>query len=304
MKKRILSVLLAFAMIFTLMPTAFAAPTTYQVVTVDKTTVQAGETVNVKVTLPSISETAGSFTVSLNFDKTLFEVTKFSSVPFLTATDGDGETAYVSPVKGTKNSSNENGSLDVNAAYTFNTMEVAGVTVIDATLKAKASGTAAFSFTTFEITKSEGSTVWIVKDTDLEAPPSVTISGGVTPPAHTHDLKKVDAKPATCTEAGNKEYWECKTCGNFYWDADGKNEITNKNDVIVEAGHKYGDLIAEVSATCGKDGVKAHYECSVCHKYFDTNYAELTDLVIPATGNHDWELVKKELEGADKHTKK
>ena len=55
-------------------------------------------------------------------------------------------------------------------------MEVAGVTVIDATLKAKATGTAAFSFTTFEITKSEsGSTVWIVKDTDLEAPPSVTI---------------------------------------------------------------------------------------------------------------------------------
>lgn len=132
----------------------------------------------------------------------------------------------------------------------------------------------------------------------------ITVKTSVTPPAHTCTLTKVPAKDATCTEAGNKEYWECKTCGNLYWDADGKNEITNKNDVIVEAGHKYGDLIAEVSATCGKDGVKAHYECSVCHKYFDTNYAELTDLVIPATGNHDWELVKKEVEGADKHTKK
>ena len=50
MKKRILSILLAFAMIFTLMPTAFAvATTTYQVVTVDKTTVKQGETVTVKV---------------------------------------------------------------------------------------------------------------------------------------------------------------------------------------------------------------------------------------------------------------
>lgn len=134
-------------------------------------------------------------------------------------------------------------------------------------------------------------------------PCTLTISGGVTPPAHTHDLKKVDAKPATCTEAGNKEYWECKTCGNFYWDADGKNEITNKNDVIVEAGHKYGDLIAEVSATCGKDGVKAHYECSVCHKNFDTNFDELTDLAIPATGKHIWELVEKEVENATTHTK-
>lgn len=138
----------------------------------------------------------------------------------------------------------------------------------------------------------------------LAASSTLTISGGVTPPAHTHDLKKVDAKAATCTEAGNKEYWECKTCGNFYWDADGKDVITNKNDVIVEAGHKYGDLIAEVSATCGKDGVKAHYECSVCHKNFDTNFDELTDLVIPATGNHIWELVEKEVEDATTHTKK
>ena len=134
-------------------------------------------------------------------------------------------------------------------------------------------------------------------------PCTLTISGGVTPPAHTHDLKKVDAKAATCTEAGNKEYWECKTCGNFYWDADGKNEITNKDKVIIEAGHKYGDLIAEVSATCGKDGVKAHYECSVCHKNFDTNFDELTDLVIPATGKHIWELVEKEVENATTHTK-
>ena len=131
----------------------------------------------------------------------------------------------------------------------------------------------------------------------------ITVKTSVTPPVHTHDLKKVPAKPATCTEAGNKEYWECKTCGNFYWDADGKNEITNKDEVIIEAGHKYGDLIAEVSATCGKDGVKAHYECSVCHKNFDTNFDELTDLAIPATGKHIWELVEKEVENATTHTK-
>ncbi len=306
MKKRILSVLLAFAMIFTLMPTALAVPTTYQVVTVDKTTVQAGETVNVKVTLPNISETAGSFTVNLKFDTTLFEVVKRAAPPKISATDEDYGTpddVKVNIVANNAAGANSVGELTANAAYTFNTMEVAGVTVIDATLKAKATGTAAFSFTTFEITKSEGNTVWIVKDTDLEAPPSVTISGGVTPPAHTHDLKKVDAKPATCTEAGNKEYWGCKTCGNFYWDADGKNEITDKNEVIIEAGHKYGDLIAEVSATCGKNGVKAHYECSVCHKNFDTNFDELTDLVIPATGEHKWELVEKEVENATTHTK-
>lgn len=176
MKKRILSVLLAFAMIFTLMPTALAAPTTYQVVTVDKTTVQAGETVNVKVTLPNISETAGSFTVNLKFDTTLFEVVSVDVPTTLNATTKSGKATVVPVVYGEADDANNSGELTANAAYTYNTIQVAGVTVIDATLKAKASGTAAFSFTTFEITKSEGSTVWIVKDTDLEAPPSVTIT--------------------------------------------------------------------------------------------------------------------------------
>lgn len=100
MKKRILSILLAFAMIFTLMPTAFAvATTTYQVVTVDKTTVKQGETVNVKVTLPNISETAGSFTVVMNFDKNKFEVTDRKMPPTLTATNTEfGNTENVSIV--------------------------------------------------------------------------------------------------------------------------------------------------------------------------------------------------------------
>ena len=132
----------------------------------------------------------------------------------------------------------------------------------------------------------------------------ITVKTSVTPPAHTCTLTKVPAKPATCTEDGNIEYYQCSdpTCGKLYKDAAGTQEIT-KADTVIKAGHKYGDLIAEVSATCGKDGVKAHYECSVCHKNFDTNYAELTDLVIPATGKHIWDLVEKEVEGATTHTK-
>ena len=176
MKKRILSVLLAFAMIFTLMPTALAAPTTYQVVTVDKTTVQAGETVNVKVTLPNITEKAGTFTVNLKFDTTLFEVVSRAAPPKISATDeGFGSQDDVKIFANTAAIANTSGELTANASYTYNTMEVAGVTVIDATLKAKASGTAAFSFTTFEITKSEGGTQYIVKKDQLETPPSVTI---------------------------------------------------------------------------------------------------------------------------------
>ena len=153
MKKRILSVLLAFAMIFTLMPTALAAPPAYQVVTVDKTTVQAGETVNVKVTLPEGIQTAGSFTVVMDFDKNKFEVTDRKMPPTLTATNTDFEAnENVSIVANGKTIANTSGQLTANASYPYNTIQVAGVTVIDATLKAKASGVAAFSFSIFEIT--------------------------------------------------------------------------------------------------------------------------------------------------------
>ena len=176
MKKRILSVLLVFAMIFTLMPTALAAPTTYQVVTVDKTTVQAGETVNVKVTLPEGIQTAGSFTANLKFDMTLFEVVSRVAPPKISATDeGYGSQDDVKIFANTAAIANTSGELTANAAYTYNTMEVAGVTVIDATLKAKASGVAAFSFSIFEITYSDNGTQYIVKKDQLETPPSVTI---------------------------------------------------------------------------------------------------------------------------------
>ena len=176
MKKRILSVLLAFAMIFTLMPTALAAPTTYQVVTVDKTTVQAGETVNVKVTLPEGIQTAGSFTVVMDFDKGKFEVMSLNYPDDLEAwNEAKNKTASVEVVTNTPDIANVSGQLTANASYPYNTIKVAGVTVIDATLKAKASGVAAFSFSIFEITYSDNGTQYIVKKDQLEAPPSVTI---------------------------------------------------------------------------------------------------------------------------------
>ena len=309
MKKRILSVLLAFAMIFTLMPTALAAPTTYQVVTVDKTTVQAGETVNVKVTLPNISETAGSFTVNLKFDTTLFEVVSVDVPTTLNATTKSGKATVVPVVYGEADDANNSGELTANAAYTYNTIQVAGVTVIDATLKAKATGTAAFSFTTFEITKSEGSTVWIVKDTDLEAPPSVTISGGVMPPAHTCTLTKIPAKAATCTEDGNIEYYQCSDpdCGKLYKDAAGTQEIT-KADTVIKAAHTGIKLNPAKEPTCDRDGCVAYWFCTGCDNYyFDNNGAvgektTVEKVAIPATG-HKWVLVVGGYEeGAPNHT--
>lgn len=50
------------------------------------------------------------------------------------------------------------------------------------------------------------------------------------------------------------------------------------------AGHVFGDWIYEVAATAKENGVKAHADCSVCHKHFDASGNEMTDLIIPAEG--------------------
>ena len=49
---------------------------------------------------------------------------------------------------------------------------------------------------------------------------------------HVHSLKKVSAKAATTTKAGNKEYYKC-TCGKWFWDSKGTKEITDKTKVVI-----------------------------------------------------------------------
>ena len=117
--------------------------------------------------------------------------------------------------------------------------------------------------------------------------------------AHTCDmnnLTKVEAKDPTCEADGCKAYWICLTCDKRYSDEKGvPGAETTLEEVRKPAtGHAYGDLIPEVPATCVKDGMKAHYKCSSCGKLFDTDkhwVMEETNLVIPATGEHKWELV-------------
>ena len=231
MKKRILSILLAFAMIFTLMPTAFAvATTTYQVVTVDKTTVKQGETVNVKVTLPEGIRTAGSFTVNLKFDTALFEVIKVSKPPKVKCKDTFDESDTVSMVASNATESNKSGEIAANAAYVINTMEVAGVTVIDATLKAKASGVAAFSFAIFEITWSEGATQYIVKKDQLETPPSVTIL-------------KAPISSVSATVSQPVKGYPLDTSVNVYGATAYTADVMWKNDGVTVTGNAQADTV-------------------------------------------------------------
>lgn len=48
-----------------------------------------------------------------------------------------------------------------------------------------------------------------------------------------------------------------------------------------EHKHTYSTYIEEVAATCENEGTLGHYECTECHKYFDANKVEITDISIP-----------------------
>lgn len=58
---------------------------------------------------------------------------------------------------------------------------------------------------------------------------------------HKHSLIRVTEKQATCTEAGNRAYYRCETCGKLYLDKDGKNETTREKVTIAVTGHIYRD---------------------------------------------------------------
>lgn len=95
-----------------------------------------------------------------------------------------------------------------------------------------------------------------------------------------HDVTKVDKVDPDCTNIGKEEYWSC-ACGKYFEDALATVEITDISTWgILPVQHTFTDWIAEVSATCESEGVKAHKACEICNKQFDADGNEIADLTI------------------------
>ena len=125
-----------------------------------------------------------------------------------------------------------------------------------------------------------------------------------------HDLAKVAAKPATCTDDGCDEHWTCEACGKVFGDADGNEEIEPGDAAVPATGHDPADgwerdagghwraclngcgerleyaghepeVVGAKEPTCTEDGSEGDTVCSVC------GLALAEGGSIPATG-HDW----------------
>ncbi|MDM8300739.1 hypothetical protein [Collinsella tanakaei] len=125
-----------------------------------------------------------------------------------------------------------------------------------------------------------------------------------------HDLVKVEAKSATCTDDGNDEYWACEACDKVFGDADGNEEIKLGDVAIPATGHDPADgwegdagghwrsclngcgerleyaghepeVVGAKEPTCTEDGYSGDAVCSVC------GFVLAEGEAVPATG-HDW----------------
>ena len=102
-----------------------------------------------------------------------------------------------------------------------------------------------------------------------------------------HNLLHHEAVEATCTTNGNKEYYECQRCHNFYSDAEGKKQI-EQNSWIIE-GHHEMEHIDAVQPTFEKEGNVEHYHCDKCDKNFSDEAGEneiTTPVILPALPKH------------------
>ena len=98
-----------------------------------------------------------------------------------------------------------------------------------------------------------------------------------------HELEEVEAKAATCTEAGNTAYSRCVKCNNAFVDGALVEDLSALT--IPANGHSL-EKVEAAAATDYEDGHTEYWVCGVCGKYFadenGENEISLADTVVSA----------------------
>ena len=95
---------------------------------------------------------------------------------------------------------------------------------------------------------------------------------------HIHNLEHIPGKAATCTEAGNLEYWHCLDCDEYFADADCTQVISEVDTVLPALGHDMAKVEA-VAPTYVAAGNNEYYTCSRCGKAFKDELGEIETTV-------------------------
>ena len=124
---------------------------------------------------------------------------------------------------------------------------------------------------------------------DAKGENKITDKSSVIVKAKGHDLDKVEAKDANCSDSGNIEYYICSGCDKYFSDKDGKNEIKDKSSVVIVANGHNLNKVDSKAEDCLNLGNIEYYVCDVCNKYFSDKDGKkeisAESVVIPAKGH-------------------
>lgn len=82
---------------------------------------------------------------------------------------------------------------------------------------------------------------------------------------HQHTLEFIHEKQATCTTEGNIHHYRCKSCGELFYDCQGKKPLSREDAYIPALGHDWGEWVTVVEPTEKTEGMKVRYckrDCS------------------------------------------
>lgn len=103
-----------------------------------------------------------------------------------------------------------------------------------------------------------------------------------------HSVTKTEAAAATCTAAGNNEYWTCSVCTKLFAEEECETELTAEDVTISKIAHTMTHHDA-VAATCIAAGTAEYYECSECEKNYsdEQGTTELTTVDVAKAAHVD-----------------
>ena len=123
-------------------------------------------------------------------------------------------------------------------------------------------------------------------DTNPETAKAVELSETVIPASH--KLTKVDAKDATCTEDGNKEYWTCEHCKKYFLSDDANPETAKavelSETILPAIQHKNAELRNASEPNGTKPGYSGDRYCPDCDTVLEKGYTYWNE------GNLTWKL--------------
>ena len=103
--------------------------------------------------------------------------------------------------------------------------------------------------------------------------------------AHAHTMTHHDAVAESCETNGNKEYWTCSECNQYFLDEAGT-QVSSAEGIVIAAHHTLTHHNKQPE-TCTSNGMIEYWSCSVCDKdFFDVDATrEIEDedaYIIPA----------------------